>query len=232
MGKLTIVPTPIGNLSDITLRALDTLRSADLILAEDTRTSSVLLKHYDIKKPLESHHKFNEFKTAKEVALRIAKENINVALISDAGTPLISDPGYMLVDACASLNIEVTCLPGPSALIPALAVSGLPTERFVFEGFIPVKKGRKTLISQLATETRTIILYESPFRVLRTLRDFAEILGEDRLAATVREISKIHETIFRASLGELIEYYTKEVPRGEFVILIAGDNKKTKKEKS
>lgn len=228
MGRLTIVPTPIGNLQDITLRALETLREADLILAEDTRTSSVLLRHYNIQKPLESHHKFNEFRTAERIAQRIVEENLNVAIISDAGTPLISDPGSMLVSACAEKEVEVSCLPGPSALIPALAVSGLPTDRFAFEGFIPVKKGRKTLIANLAEETRTLILYESPFRVLRTLKDFAEICGEDRPAATVREISKIHETTLRGTLGELVAHYNQEAPRGEFVILIGGAPQKKK----
>lgn len=222
MGKLTLVPTPIGNLKDITLRALDALREADLILAEDTRTSSILLKHYDIHKPLESHHKFNEFRTAEHIANRIIEEDLIVALISDAGTPMISDPGNMLVQACIAIGVDIYCLPGPSALIPALVLSGLPTDRFVFEGFLPIKKGRKTLLAKLAEEPRTIILYESPFRVLRTLKDFAEVCGEERPAATVREISKIHETTLRGSLGELITHYSNESPRGEFVILIGG----------
>lgn len=222
MGRLTVVPTPIGNLKDITLRALEELREADLILAEDTRTSSVLLKHYEIHKPLESHHKFNEFRTAERLAERIDEEGLRVALVSDAGTPSISDPGGMLVNACIERGVEVVCLPGATALAPALVLSGLSPERFAFEGFIPVKKGRKTLIASLAEEPRTIVLYESPHRVLRTLKDFAEVCGEERKAATVREISKIHETALRGTLSTLITYYSEHAPRGEFVLLIEG----------
>lgn len=223
---LSIVPTPIGNLRDITLRALDVLREADLVLAEDTRTSSVLLKHYDIHKPLESHHKFNEYHTAERIAERIMAEDLHVVLISDAGTPVISDPGNFLLKACVAREVEVTCLPGATALIPALVLSGLPADRFAFEGFIPVKKGRKTFLERLANEERTLIFYESPYRLQRTLRDFAEVLGDGRPAATVRELTKIHETTLRGSLGELIAHYEKTEPRGEFVIIVGGNTDK------
>lgn len=222
MGKLTIVPTPVGNLGDITLRALETLREADLILAEDTRTSSILLKHYDIHKPLESHHKFNEFKTANKVAERIIAEELNVALISDAGTPAISDPGSMLVKACIANEIPVTCLPGATAFVPALVMSSIGSERFAFEGFLPVKKGRQTRLRELATEPRTLIIYESPYRVMRTLGDLIEHFGEQRPAATVREISKIHETALRGTLAELHRFYSEHEPKGEFVLIVAG----------
>lgn len=229
-GKLTIVATPIGNLEDITLRALKVLREADLVLAEDTRTSSILLHHYDIHCPLQSHHKFNEHQTAKALANRIS-EGERIALISDAGTPGISDPGFLLVRACAELDVDIECLPGPTALIPALVASGLPADRFVFEGFLPVKKGRQTRLKELATEVRTIIFYESPYRILKTLTQLAENFGEDRPAAACREISKIHEEIVRGTLAELIIHFNEQAPRGEFVLVIGGDNSKDKTQK-
>lgn len=221
MAKLTVVPTPIGNLEDITLRALKALREADLILAEDTRTSSILLRHYEIDKPLESHHKHNEHKTSARLAERIA-QGLNVALISDAGTPGINDPGAMLVSACIAQGIDVTCLPGATALIPALVSSGLDTTRFCYEGFLPVKKGRQTLLRALATETRTIVIYESPFRVCRTLSDMIEYFGADRPAATCRELSKIHEEVLRGTLQELKDHFSQTPPKGEFVLIVSG----------
>lgn len=220
-GKLTIVPTPVGNLGDMTLRGLETLRSADLILAEDTRTSLVLLKHYDIHKPLESHHKFNEFKASDKLVERIA-QGLNVALISDAGTPGISDPGFCLISSCIKHNIEIECLPGATAFVPALVASGLSTESFVFEGFLPQKKGRKTKMELLAQEERTIIIYESPYRVLKTLQAFVEFMGEERRAVACREISKLHQQYVRGTLKELIDHFTETTPRGEFVLLFAG----------
>lgn len=220
-GKLTIVPTPVGNLGDITLRALEVLRSADLILAEDTRTSSVLLKHYDVKKPLESHHKFNEFKTSSALVARI-QEGLNVVLISDAGTPGVSDPGIILAQACIEAEVPVECLPGATAFVPALVVSGLDASRFVFEGFLPQKKGRHSRIQALAEEERTVILYESPFRVLKTLQAFAEVCGGERKAVAVRELTKVYEEVCRGTLQELIDHFTEVSPRGEFVLLIAG----------
>lgn len=222
MAQLTVVPTPIGNLKDITLRALDVLSEADLILAEDTRTSSVLLKHYNIHKPLESHHKFNEFKTAERLAQRIAHENLHVALVSDAGTPAISDPGNMLVQACIHEMVPVHCLPGPTAFVPALVVSGLSTEAFTFVGFLPVKKGRQTLLRELSLIQHTVVIYESPFRVVKTLTELAQHCGEARKAATVREISKIYETCNRGTLSELIAFFDAHPPKGEFVILLEG----------
>ncbi len=230
-GKLTIVPTPVGNLADITLRGLEALRSADLILAEDTRTSSVLLKHYDIKKPLESHHKFNEFKTSLGLVQRI-REGLQVALISDAGTPGISDPGILLVQACLEADLSVECLPGATAFVPALVVSGFPTDRFVFEGFLPQKKGRQTRISTLAREERTVILYESPYRVLKTLQAFADVCGGERRAVAVRELTKMYEEVVRGTLDELIAHFNEKAPRGEFVLLIGGAPQEKKKHKS
>lgn len=221
MGSLTIIPTPVGNLKDITLRALEELQQADLILAEDTRTSSVLLKHYDIRKPMESHHKFNEYKEADEMAQRIAS-GLRVALISDAGTPLISDPGSFLVKACREEGVPVSCLPGATALIPALVMSRLSTERFAFEGFLPVKKGRQTKLAELSHEPRTIIFYESPFRVQRTLRDLCIAFGSERQAVTVRELSKIHEEVQSGTLNELADFYQTTPPKGEFVLLVQG----------
>ena len=219
--KLFVVPTPIGNLEDMTYRAVKVLREVDLILAEDTRTSGFLLKHYDIKTPMHSHHKFNEHKTVQNVVERI-KAGQNVALISDAGTPAISDPGFMLVRACVENEVEVECLPGATAFVPALVTSGLPNDRFCFEGFLPQKKGRQTKIHALAAETRTMIFYESPFRVVKTLTQLAEVFGVDRKASVSREISKIYEETVRGTLTELAEHFTLHNPKGEFVIIVAG----------
>ena len=220
-GKLYLVPTPVGNLEDITLRALRILKEVDLILAEDTRTSSVLLKHYDIHKPLQSHHKFNEHETSTAVAGRI-EAGQSVALISDAGTPGISDPGFMLVRECVQKGIEVECLPGATALVPALIDSGLPCDRFVFEGFLPQKKGRQSRIAALKDEPRTIVFYESPFRVVKALEQFIEAFGPDRPVAVCREISKIHEECVRGTLGEVLDHFKETEPKGEIVIVLAG----------
>lgn len=219
--KLFVVPTPIGNLEDMTFRAVSVLKSVDEILAEDTRTSSFLLKHFDIKTPMHSHHKFNEHKTVQQVVERI-KNGQKVALISDAGTPAISDPGFLLVRACTENGIEVECLPGATAFVPALVTSGLPNDRFCFEGFLPQKKGRQTKLNMLKEETRTMIFYESPFRVLKTLTQFSEAFGNERKASVSREISKIYEETVRGTLAELTEHFTKNQPKGEFVIIVAG----------
>lgn len=221
MAKLYIVPTPIGNLEDITLRALRMLREADLVLAEDTRTSSVLLKHYDIHVPLESHHKFNEHEKVESVKERILAGK-TVALISDAGTPGISDPGFLLVRTCVEAGIEVETLPGATAFVPALVNSGFPCDRFCFEGFLPVKKGRQTRLGQLATETRTMIFYESPFRLVKTLGQFVEAFGPDRPATVSREISKLHDTTHRGTLQELFIYFSQNAPKGEIVVIVSG----------
>lgn len=219
--KLYVVPTPIGNLEDMTFRAIKVLNEVGLILAEDTRTSGFLLKHFDIKTPMQSHHKFNEHKTVQHVVDRI-KSGEKVALISDAGTPAISDPGFLVVRACVENDIEVECLPGATAFVPALVASGLPNDRFCFEGFLPQKKGRQTKLNSLATETRTMIFYESPFRVLKTLTQFAEVFGTERKASVSREISKIYEETVRGTLGELVAHFTEHTPKGEFVIIVAG----------
>lgn len=221
MSKLFVVPTPVGNLEDITLRALRILKEADLILAEDTRTSRILLDHYQIRKPLLSHHKFNEHKTVQSVVQRILSGE-TIALVSDAGTPGISDPGYLLVHACIRQGISVEVLPGPSALIPAVVGSGLPCERFVFEGFLPFKKGRLTRLKNLEGEQRTIILYESPHRLARTLNDLSTILGSDRNAVVVREISKKFEEFKRGTLGELAAFYSENPSKGEIVVVVQG----------
>ena len=226
-GKLILVPTPIGNLEDITLRAITVLKDAELILAEDTRVSSKLLNHFEIDKKLIPHHKFNEHKTTASIVSKL-KEGSQVALISDAGTPGISDPGFLLVRACVENNIEVECLPGPTALIPALAVSGLPTDRFIFEGFLPQKKGRKKRLSQLAEEFRTMIFYESPFRLVKALTQFSEVFGIDRQACVCRELSKMFEEIKRGTVKELAEYYTSNPPKGEIVIVVQGIPKNDK----
>ncbi len=218
---LYLVPTPVGNMEDITLRALRLLREADLVLAEDTRTTSVLLHHYDIHTPLESHHKFNEHQKVESVVRRLAAGE-TIALVSDAGTPAISDPGFLLVRACVAAGIEVECLPGATAFVPALVNSGLPCDRFCFEGFLPQKKGRQTRLAALADEERTMIFYESPFRVLKTLQQLAELLGADRQAAVSREISKKFEETQRGTLAELVAHFTEHAPKGEFVIVVAG----------
>ena len=220
-GKLYIVPTPVGNLEDMTFRAVSVLKNADLILAEDTRTSSVLLKHYDIHGRLESHHKFNEHKTASVIKDRIL-DGLDVALISDAGTPGISDPGFLLVRTCVQEGIEVETLPGATAFVPALVSSGFPCDRFCFEGFLPVKKGRQTRLSELAGETRTMIFYESPYRLVKTLEQFSEFFGPDRGCSVAREISKIHEEHRRGTLSEVAAWYAGHEPKGEIVIIVAG----------
>jgi 16S rRNA (cytidine1402-2'-O)-methyltransferase len=219
--KLYIVPTPIGNLEDMTLRAIRILREADLILAEDTRTSGFLLKHFEIATPMMSHHKFNEHKSLAGIIQRIHSGQL-VALISDAGTPAISDPGFLVVRACVEAGIDVECLPGATAFVPALVASGLPNDRFCFEGFLPQKKGRQTRLKFLATESRTMIFYESPFRLVKTLQQLAEVLGPDRKASVSREISKLHEETARGSLSELAARFTQKPPKGEIVLIVAG----------
>ena len=223
-GKLFLVPTPVGNLEDMTLRAIKTLREADLILAEDTRTSGILLKHYDISTPMRSHHKFNEHETCVPVARQIA-DGAKIALITDAGTPGISDPGFMLVRECRRLGVEVECLPGPTAFVPALVASGFPCDRFVFEGFLPPKKGRATRLSFLAEDPRTIIIYESPKKLERTLRDLTQYFGEDRKASVCREISKLHETYHIDTLKELSKHFSENQAKGEIVIIVEGKGK-------
>ena len=218
---LYVVPTPVGNLEDITLRALRVLKEADLILAEDTRTSSVLLKHYDIHTPLKSHHKFNEHETSESMANRI-QAGLQVALISDAGTPGISDPGFMLVRACVERGVEVQCLPGATAFVPALVDSGLPCDRFYFEGFLPQKKGRQTRLLKLAEQEHTMIIYESPFRLQKTLEQLAEYLGAERQASVSREISKKFEDTQRGTLAELITHFKEHPAKGEIVIIVDG----------
>jgi len=221
MGKLYVVPTPVGNLEDMTFRAIKILKEADLILAEDTRTSGILLKHFEIKNAMQSHHKFNEHKMVESVVNRI-KAGETVALISDAGTPGISDPGFLVVRECVRSGIEVQCLPGATAFVPAVVASGLPNERFCFEGFLPQKKGRMTRLKSLQVETRTMIFYESPHRLLKTLIQFGEYFGAERKASVSREISKIHEETVRGTLAELVEHFTSVDPRGEIVIVLAG----------
>ena len=223
MSKLYIVPTPVGNLEDITLRAVRVLKEADLILAEDTRTSSVLLKHYGITTRMESHHKFNEHEKVESVKDRILS-GLTVALISDAGTPGISDPGFLLVRTCVEAGIEVKTLPGATAFVSALVNSGFPCDRFCFEGFLPVKKGRQTRLSELASEHRTLIFYESPFRLVKTLGQFVETFGPDRPASVSREISKLHDTTHRGTLKELFDYFTQNAPKGEIVVVVRGSD--------
>lgn len=231
MGTLYLVPTPVGNLEDITLRALRILKEADVVLAEDTRTSGILLKHYDIKTRLCSHHKFNEHQTAEAFAARMAAGEV-MALISDAGTPAISDPGFMLVRACLERGVEVQCLPGATAFVPALVASGLPCERFTFEGFLPQKKGRATRLEQLKEEPRTMIFYESPYRVVKTLAQFAETFGAERRVAACREISKLHEECVRGTMAEVLAHFEENEPRGEFVIVVEGLVREKKKSKN
>ena len=221
MAKLYIVPTPVGNLEDITLRALRVLKEADCILAEDTRTSGILLKHYDIKAKLQPHHKFNEHKTIESIAQR-KKGGENIALISDAGTPGISDPGFLLSRQCAKEGVEVECLPGATAFVPAIVASGLPCDRFCFEGFLPQKKGRVSRLTELSSEERTIIFYESPYRIVKLLTQIAEIFGNERECAVCREISKLHEEIVRGSVEEVLAHFSTHEPKGEFVVVVAG----------
>ena len=224
MSKLFVVPTPIGNLKDITIRALEVLEDADLVLAEDTRQSRILLDHYNIKTRVWSHHKFNEHKTVENIASLIAGGK-SVALISDAGTPGISDPGFLLVRTCLEMGIEVETLPGATALIPALVDSGLPCDRFTFEGFLPQKKGKRKKLSLLESEARTMVFYESPYRVIATLKLMAEFFGEDRIASVSREISKIHSETVRGTLTSIIAHFESSVVKGEFVIVVSGLNK-------
>lgn len=221
MGKLYVVPTPVGNLEDMTFRAIRVLKEADLILAEDTRTSSVLMKHFEIMTHMQSHHKFNEHKTVEGVVERI-RGGQTVALVSDAGTPAISDPGFLVVRECVKAGIEVECLPGATAFVPALVASGLPNEKFCFEGFLPQKKGRESRMKELASEQRTMIFYESPFRLVKTLTQLASYFGGDRQAAVAREISKLHHETVRGSLDELIVRFTEKEPKGEIVLLVGG----------
>ena len=219
--KLFVVPTPVGNLEDMTFRAIRVLKEADLILAEDTRTSGFLMKHFGIETPMHSHHKFNEHKTVDSVVQRIKSGQV-VALISDAGTPAISDPGFLIVRQCVENDIDVECLPGATAFVPALVASGLPNDRFCFEGFLPQKKGRQTKINNLKTETRTMIFYESPFRLVKIISQLAEALGADRKASVSREISKLFEETKRGTLAELLVWFNEHPPKGEIVIIVAG----------
>ena len=228
MAKLYLIPTPVGNLEDITLRALRLLKEVDLILAEDTRTSAKLLKHYDIHTPVISHHKFNEHQQVDRIADRIANGE-NVALISDAGTPGISDPGFLLTRTCIERGIPTECLPGATAFVPALVNSGFPCDRFCFEGFLPVKKGRSTRLAALASETRTMVFYESPHRLVKTLTQFAETFGGDREMAVCREISKVHEECVRGTVAEVLSHFTAAEPRGEFVLILSGREEDKKK---
>lgn len=228
MAKLYVVPTPIGNLEDITLRAINVLKEVDFILAEDTRTTSHLLRHLGIEKPMHSHHKFNEHATVARVAESIASGR-NVALVSDAGTPGISDPGFLLVRKCVEEGIDVETLPGATALIPAVVQSGFPCDKFAFEGFLPQKKGRMKRIQELAQEERTLVFYESPYRVVKCLEQFAEVMGMERRVAVVREITKKFEETVRGTLEEVIAHFKEHEPKGEFVIVVEGYNSKPKR---
>lgn len=221
MSKLFLIPTPIGNLEDITIRAKRILEEVDIVLAEDSRKTIFLLKHLGISKPVQSHHKFNEHKSLQSVVEQIQQGKV-IGLVTDAGTPGISDPGFLLVRECIRNLIEVECLPGPTALIPALVNSGLPAERFVFEGFLPQKKGRQKRMTELSEETRTMVFYESPYRLQKCLDQFKEFFGEDRQASVSRELTKIHEENIRGSISELIEYYSTHTIKGEIVIVVAG----------
>ena len=221
MGKLYLVPTPIGNLEDMTLRAIKVLKEVDVVLAEDTRTSGKLLKHFDIGTPLQSHHMHNEHKQVEALVQKL-KGGVTYALISDAGTPAISDPGFLLTRACVENDIEVECLPGATAFVPALVNSGLPNDRFVFEGFLPIKKGRQTRLQQLAEESRTMVFYESPHKLLKTLTQFVEYFGEDRPISVSRELTKLYEETVRGTLAEVLQHFTDKPPKGEFVVVVGG----------
>lgn len=221
MSKLYLVPTPIGNLGDITLRAIEVLKDVDIVLAEDTRKSGFLLKHFQISKPVQSHHKFNEHKTLESIVERILG-GTTVALVTDAGTPGISDPGFLLVRACIEKGIEVESLPGPTAFIPALVNSGFPCDRFVFEGFLPQKKGRLKRLTELTHETRTIVLYESPYRLVKTLTQLAEHFGHDRKGSVSRELTKVHEETVRGTLSELARHFSEGTVKGEIVLVVEG----------
>ena len=231
MGNLYLIPTPVGNMEDMTFRAIRLLKEADLILAEDTRTSGILMKHYDIHKPLVAHHKFNEHGTSAGIVERL-KAGQTICLVTDAGTPGISDPGFYLVREAIAAGIEVQTLPGATAFVPALVSSGIPCDKFCFEGFLPQKKGRQTRLEQLATEQRTMIFYESPYRLLKTLQQFAEYYGEERQISVCREISKIHEESVRGTLAEVIAHFTATPPKGEIVIILAGCEEVKTKQKS
>ncbi|MFC0877190.1 16S rRNA (cytidine(1402)-2'-O)-methyltransferase [Saccharicrinis sp. FJH2] len=228
-GKLYVVPTPIGNLEDMSFRAVRVLKESDLILAEDTRVSGKLLKHYDIQTPMQSHHKFNEHQIVERIAGNI-KAGSCVALITDAGMPAISDPGYLLVRECVTQDVDIECLPGSTAFIPALVVSGLPNDRFTFEGFLPQKKGRQKMLTNLSEEDRTMIFYESPHRLVKALSQMADVFGSDRKCSVSREISKIHEEVKRGTLDEVREYYENNPPKGEIVICVEGAGKAKKHE--
>ncbi len=224
MAKLYLVPTPIGNLEDMTFRAIRVLKEADLILAEDTRTSGKLLKHYEIATPMQSHHMHNEHQTTESIIRRL-QAGATIAMISDAGTPAISDPGFLLTRACVANEIAVECLPGATAFVPALVNSGLPNDKFVFEGFLPIKKGRQTRMQVLAQETRTMIFYESPHKLLKTLTHFKEFFGADRLISVSRELSKLHEETIRGTVATVCMHFEAKAPKGEIVIIVAGKNK-------
>ncbi len=221
MGKLYLVPTPIGNLKDMTFRAVETLQAVNLILAEDTRDSGKLLKHFEITTPMHSHHMHNEHKTVENIVKRISNGE-NIALISDAGTPGISDPGFLLARACIEAGLEVDCLPGATAFVPALVNSGFPNDRFVFEGFLPVKKGRQTRLELLAEESRTVIFYESPHKLLKTLAHLSEFFGPERPVSVSREISKLHEETIRGTVAEVLKHFENKPPKGEIVIVVSG----------
>ena len=221
MSKLILIPTPIGNLDDITLRAIECIKDVDLILCEDTRRSLKLMNHLEIKKPLKSFHKFNEHSTVEKIIFEI-QSGTKVGLISDAGTPSISDPGYLIVKMCIDNNIDVECLPGPTALIPALAISGLPSERFTFEGFLPVKKGRSTRLQELSLEKRTMIFYESPYKLYKTLKDFYDFFGPDREISISKELTKIFENTKRGKIKDFLDSYENKKLKGEFVIVVKG----------
>jgi len=224
MAKLYLIPTPIGNLEDITFRAVRLLKEVDFILAEDTRTTAILLKHYDIRTPLQSHHQHNEHQNIRIIAQKISAGQ-NIALVSDAGTPGISDPGFLLLRECLKQGIEIECLPGATAFIPALVNSGIPCDRFYFEGFLPVKKGRQSRLKELSELSHTIVFYESPFRLLKTLEQLVVYFGEDRKTSVSRELTKIHEENVRGNLKELILYFSTHIIKGEIVIIVAGLNK-------
>ena len=224
MAKLYIVPTPIGNLEDITLRAIKVLKDVDLILCEDTRRSKKLLNHLEIDVPLRSHHKFNEHSEVSYIAKKIV-EGSNMALISDAGVPGISDPGFLIVRTCLENNIETECLPGPTAFVPALVVSGLPIDKFIFEGFLPAKKGRKSRLEKLALESKTMVFYESPHKLLRTLLDFDNFFGSNRKISISRELTKLYEETLRGSIKEMVAIYSNKKPKGEYVIIVQGKGK-------
>ena len=221
MAKLILVPTPIGNLKDITLRSLEALKACDVVLAEDTRNTGQLLKLLEIQKPLQSYHAHNEHDKIKDVINQIQK-GVNMCLVTDAGTPAISDPGFLIVRACLQNQIEIECLPGATAFVPALVKSGLPSDRFVFEGFIPVKKGRKTRFEALQSETRTMVFYESPYKLIGTLEDCITYFGADRLASVSRELTKLYEETINGSLAEILAHFKNKAPKGEFVIVIKG----------